>query len=100
MLSVLGFASAGLTHRLATVPLQACTMSRPAVHCCMASAEGSLFDAAVPQPTNDILSDDVPANVAGIFCSQLCLLAYPAAIISPPTQVDIVICTSLPRQES
>ena len=43
----------------------------------MTSAEGSLFDAAVPQPTNDVLSDDVPANVAGIFCSQLCLLAYP-----------------------
>ena len=69
----------------------------------MTSAEGSLFDAAVPQPTNDVLpqpTDDVPANVAGIFCSQLCLLAYPAAIISPPTQVDIVICPSLPRQES
>ena len=66
MLTLWGFASAGLTHRLAKVPLQACTKSRPAVHCCMTSAEGSLFD-AVPQPINDVLSDDVPANVAGIF---------------------------------
>ena len=61
LITLWGFASAGLTHRLATVPLQACTMSRPAVHCCMTSAEGSLFD-AVPQPTNDVLSDDVPAK--------------------------------------
>merc|ERR1712166_1436852 len=47
--------------RLATVPLQACTPRRPAVHCRMTSTEGSLVD-AVPQPTNDVLSDDVPAG--------------------------------------
>ena len=53
-------ASAGLTHRLATVPLQACTPRRPAV--LMTSAEGGLVD-AVPQPTNDVLSDDGPAGI-------------------------------------
>ena len=57
----------------------------------MTSAEGSLVD-AVPQPTNDVLFDDVPA---GIFFAPL--LTYPAAIISSPTQVNIAICPSLPR---
>merc|ERR1712085_153950 len=66
-----------------------CTPRRPAVHCSMTSAEGSLVD-AVPQSTitNDVLSsDDVPANVAGIFLlPALSPYLSPAAIMSPQAQ--------------
>ena len=81
----------GLTRRLATASLQACTPRRPAVHCSMISAEGSLVD-AVPQTTNDVLSDDVPAGI--FFASSP---TYPAAIILAPTQPNLVICPSLSR---